>query len=67
MAVLTLTERSADYQSFAAEHPEELARAIQKGIPATLRGMMWQHMWLLSLVDCWALLISYLQGRVQRS
>ncbi|KAF8200794.1 rab-GTPase-TBC domain-containing protein [Pholiota molesta] len=34
----------SDYQSFAAEHPEELARAIQKGIPATLRGMMWQHM-----------------------
>lgn len=34
-----------DYQGFAAERPEELARAIQRGIPATLRGMMWQHMY----------------------
>ncbi|KAF9475533.1 RabGAP/TBC [Pholiota conissans] len=34
----------SDYSRFAEEHPEELARAIQKGIPATLRGMMWQHM-----------------------
>ncbi|KAF8973253.1 rab-GTPase-TBC domain-containing protein [Flammula alnicola] len=34
----------SDYRSFANEHPEELAQAIQKGIPATLRGMMWQHM-----------------------
>ena len=33
-----------DYQAYAAEHPEELARAIAKGIPATIRGMMWQHM-----------------------
>lgn len=33
-----------DYRSFASERPEELAEAIQKGIPATLRGMMWQHM-----------------------
>lgn len=33
-----------DYQSFASERPEELAQAIQKGIPSTLRGMMWQHM-----------------------
>ncbi|KAF9531667.1 rab-GTPase-TBC domain-containing protein [Crepidotus variabilis] len=34
----------SDYRSFASERPEELAKAIQKGIPATLRGMMWQHM-----------------------
>ncbi|KAF8692081.1 hypothetical protein AX14_002628 [Amanita brunnescens Koide BX004] len=34
----------SDYQGYAAEHPEELARAIAKGIPATIRGMMWQHM-----------------------
>lgn len=33
-----------DYQGFAAERPEELAEAIAKGVPATLRGMMWQHM-----------------------
>ncbi|KAF9566748.1 RabGAP/TBC [Agrocybe pediades] len=34
----------SDYGSFAAERPAELAQAIQKGIPSTLRGMMWQHM-----------------------
>ncbi|KAF8629664.1 hypothetical protein AX17_005603 [Amanita inopinata Kibby_2008] len=34
----------SDYQGYASEHPEELAQAIAKGIPATLRGMMWQHM-----------------------
>ncbi|KAG6897890.1 hypothetical protein C0992_009374 [Termitomyces sp. T32_za158] len=33
-----------DYQGFAAERPEELASAIARGIPDTLRGMMWQHM-----------------------
>jgi len=34
----------SDYRGFASERPGELATAIQKGIPATLRGMMWQHM-----------------------
>ncbi|KAF8070464.1 rab-GTPase-TBC domain-containing protein [Lyophyllum atratum] len=34
----------SDYQAFASEQPEELATAIAKGIPDTLRGMMWQHM-----------------------
>ncbi|PPQ67292.1 hypothetical protein CVT25_005876 [Psilocybe cyanescens] len=34
----------SDYGSFASKHPEELAQAIQRGIPPTLRGMMWQHM-----------------------
>ncbi|KAF9012346.1 rab-GTPase-TBC domain-containing protein [Cyathus striatus] len=34
----------SDYQAFASDRPEELAQAIAKGIPATLRGMMWQHM-----------------------
>ncbi|KAF7288670.1 ABC1-domain-containing protein [Mycena chlorophos] len=34
----------SDYQLFASEHPEELARAIARGIPGTLRGMMWQLM-----------------------
>ncbi|CAA7261604.1 unnamed protein product [Cyclocybe aegerita] len=34
----------SDYRGFASERSEELAQAIQKGIPATLRGMMWQHM-----------------------
>ncbi|KAL1748868.1 RabGAP/TBC, partial [Schizophyllum fasciatum] len=33
-----------DYTKFAAEHPEELSQAIAKGIPSTLRGMMWQLM-----------------------
>ncbi|KAJ7901861.1 rab-GTPase-TBC domain-containing protein [Mycena olivaceomarginata] len=28
----------SDYQQFASEHPEQLARAIAKGIPSTLRG-----------------------------
>ncbi|GLB37426.1 putative rab-GTPase-TBC domain containing protein [Lyophyllum shimeji] len=34
----------SDYQGFASERPEELATAIARGIPDTLRGMMWQHM-----------------------
>ncbi|KAI0326600.1 RabGAP/TBC [Cubamyces sp. BRFM 1775] len=33
-----------DYQGFAAEHPEQLAKAIERGIPKTLRGMVWQLM-----------------------
>ncbi|KAI5889410.1 RabGAP/TBC [Schizophyllum commune H4-8] len=33
-----------DYTRFAAEHPEELSQAIAKGIPSSLRGMMWQLM-----------------------
>lgn len=37
-------DKSLDYQRFAAEHPEELATAIGKGIPKTIRGMMWQLM-----------------------
>ncbi|KAJ4483397.1 rab-GTPase-TBC domain-containing protein [Lentinula aciculospora] len=32
------------YQKFASERSEELAQAIAKGIPSTLRGMMWQLM-----------------------
>ncbi|KAK7053283.1 GTPase-activating protein [Paramarasmius palmivorus] len=34
----------SDYPKFAAERPEELAKEIAKGIPDTLRGMMWQLM-----------------------
>ncbi|CAK5281576.1 unnamed protein product [Mycena citricolor] len=34
----------SDYQQFATDRPEELAQAIAKGIPNTLRGMMWQLM-----------------------
>ncbi|KAK0461083.1 rab-GTPase-TBC domain-containing protein [Desarmillaria tabescens] len=34
----------SDYQQFASEEPERLAQAIAKGIPGTLRGMMWQLM-----------------------
>lgn len=33
-----------DYQKFAEEHPDELAKAIEKGIPKSLRGMIWQLM-----------------------
>ena len=33
-----------DYQTFANSEPEMLAQAIAKGIPNTLRGMMWQLM-----------------------
>lgn len=34
----------SDYQTYATENPEELARAIENGIPHTLRGMVWQMM-----------------------
>ncbi|KAH9949002.1 rab-GTPase-TBC domain-containing protein [Amylocystis lapponica] len=34
----------SDYQKFASEHPEQLAKAIERGIPKTLRGMIWQLM-----------------------
>ncbi|KAG7098563.1 hypothetical protein E1B28_000496 [Marasmius oreades] len=34
----------SDYTKFAEERSEELARAITRGIPDTLRGMMWQLM-----------------------
>ncbi|KAF5393280.1 hypothetical protein D9757_000605 [Collybiopsis confluens] len=34
----------SDYQKFASERSEELSHAITKGIPSTLRGMMWQLM-----------------------
>ncbi|OJT04884.1 GTPase-activating protein GYP5 [Trametes pubescens] len=33
-----------DYQGFASQHPEQLARAIERGIPKALRGMVWQLM-----------------------
>ncbi|KAI0708201.1 rab-GTPase-TBC domain-containing protein [Cerioporus squamosus] len=33
-----------DYQGFAAAHPEQLAKAIERGIPKSLRGMVWQLM-----------------------
>lgn len=35
---------SADYHQFARDHSEELARAIESGIPNSLRGMLWQLM-----------------------
>lgn len=35
-----------DYQGYASQQPEALARAIEKGIPGTLRGMMWQLMYM---------------------
>ncbi|KAI0930562.1 hypothetical protein AcW1_009218 [Taiwanofungus camphoratus] len=34
----------SDYQKYAAEHPQELAKAIERGIPKTIRGMIWQLM-----------------------
>jgi hypothetical protein len=33
-----------DYQGFASENSGRLARAIEKGIPSNLRGMVWQLM-----------------------
>lgn len=33
-----------DYQTFASENSEQLAKAIEKGIPKALRGMIWQLM-----------------------
>ena len=32
----------SDYQAYATENPEVLARAIENGIPHALRGMVWQ-------------------------
>ncbi|KIJ18699.1 hypothetical protein PAXINDRAFT_167263 [Paxillus involutus ATCC 200175] len=34
----------SDYQGYAAVNPDKLAKAIERGIPDTLRGMMWQLM-----------------------
>ncbi|KAL5485221.1 GYP5 [Sanghuangporus weigelae] len=34
----------ADYRQFATDHPEQLAKAIERGIPKSLRGMVWQLM-----------------------
>ena len=34
----------SDYQAYATENPETLARAIENGVPHTLRGMVWQMM-----------------------
>lgn len=34
-----------DYQTYAAANSEKLAKAIEKGVPDTLRGMMWQLMY----------------------
>ncbi|KAH9991837.1 RabGAP/TBC [Russula vinacea] len=34
----------SDYQGFASENSDKLARAIEKGIPSNLRGMVWQLM-----------------------
>lgn len=34
----------ADYHQFARDNSEELARAIESGIPNSLRGMLWQLM-----------------------
>jgi hypothetical protein len=40
--------RIVDYQGFAASNPQKLAKAIEKGIPDALRGMMWQLMYVAS-------------------
>ncbi|KAI0298609.1 rab-GTPase-TBC domain-containing protein [Russula brevipes] len=34
----------SDYQGFASENSEQVARAIERGIPSKLRGMVWQLM-----------------------
>lgn len=34
----------SDYQKFASEHPQDLAKAIERGVPKSLRGMIWQLM-----------------------
>jgi len=39
-----LTRGWEDYQGFASENSERLARAIERGIPSKLRGMVWQLM-----------------------
>ena len=35
----------ADFASFAQAEPQQLAAAIRAGIPPSLRGMVWQLMW----------------------
>jgi hypothetical protein len=45
-----LNEAASDYQEFAAENAERLARAIETGIPDTLRGMVWQLMY--AVIKC---------------
>ncbi|KIP08382.1 hypothetical protein PHLGIDRAFT_104314 [Phlebiopsis gigantea 11061_1 CR5-6] len=34
----------SDYQAYAAAYPQQLAKAIERGIPKSLRGMIWQLM-----------------------
>ncbi|EKM54442.1 uncharacterized protein PHACADRAFT_96833 [Phanerochaete carnosa HHB-10118-sp] len=34
----------SDYQAYAQAYPRQLAKAIEKGIPKSLRGMIWQLM-----------------------
>lgn len=40
----TVFNSRLDYQTFATENSEQLAKAIEKGIPQALRGMIWQLM-----------------------
>lgn len=50
-------DQAIDYQAYAAENPEKLAKAIEKGIPHTLRGMMWQLMYARSSISLLTLLL----------
>jgi hypothetical protein len=37
----------SDFATFAQAEPQRLATAIRAGIPPSLRGMVWQLMWVL--------------------
>ena len=55
---------------YASAHPEQLAKAIEKGIPRTLRGMIWQLMSvgvLLPLARCRDAWLTIVQVSVKES
>jgi hypothetical protein len=60
---------ASDYQGFASAHAEKLARAIERGIPDTLRGMMWQLMYRLKFPTIMSTVVTITdtQGSLERS
>ena len=54
--IVSIPDQTIDYQVYAAENPEKLAKAIESGIPHTLRGMMWQLMYAFFSVSRFTLL-----------
>ncbi|KAG1832474.1 hypothetical protein EV424DRAFT_1469609 [Suillus variegatus] len=56
----------SDYQGFAASNPQKLAKAIEKGIPDALRGMMWQLMAASKDAELENTYLSLLKGAITR-